>query len=117
MDLSGLSFIAGERGSGRGATFAARNAGNGAELEPLYISSSMEELETAAAAAAQAFRTFGKSSAADRAALLRSIAAGLEAVAAQLVSRAMLETGLPEPRLEGEVGRTCGQLRLFASVI
>ena len=29
----------------------------------------------------------------------------------------MAETGLPEARLEGERGRTCGQLRLFASVV
>ena len=117
MELSGLSFIAGKRGSHRGADFAARNAANGAELEPLYVSSSVEELNTAAAGALQAFSIFGKSSAADRAALLRTIAAGLESASAYLVSRAMLETGLPEARLQGEVGRTCGQLRLFASVI
>lgn len=29
----------------------------------------------------------------------------------------MLETALPQPRLEGELARTCGQLRLFATVI
>lgn len=29
----------------------------------------------------------------------------------------MAETGLPRARLEGERGRTCGQLRLFASVV
>ncbi|BBI49111.1 hypothetical protein HORIV_15320 [Vreelandella olivaria] len=29
----------------------------------------------------------------------------------------MAETGLPQARIEGERGRTCGQLRLFASVV
>lgn len=29
----------------------------------------------------------------------------------------MAETGLPRARLEGETGRTTGQLRLFASVL
>jgi 2,5-dioxopentanoate dehydrogenase len=117
MELSGLSFIAGTRGSDHGESFAARNAANGADVLPLYASSSVEELNAAAMAALRAFETFGKSSGADRAALLRAIAAGLEVASGQLVARAMLETALPEPRLQGEVGRTCGQLRLFASVI
>jgi alpha-ketoglutaric semialdehyde dehydrogenase len=125
LELTGFSFIAGKRSvvrslvlsQARGETFAARNAVTGAALEPLYTSSSVEDLDAAASAAAQAFLSYGRSSAAHRAALLRAIAAGLEAHSAQLVSRAMLETGLPEARLQGEVGRTCGQLRLFASVI
>jgi NADP-dependent aldehyde dehydrogenase len=34
-----------------------------------------------------------------------------------LIERAMQETGLPQARLEGERGRTCTQLRLFAKVV
>ena len=34
----------------------------------------------------------------------------------ELVERAMAETGLPEARIRGERGRTCGQLNLFADV-
>jgi acyl-CoA reductase-like NAD-dependent aldehyde dehydrogenase len=34
-----------------------------------------------------------------------------------LVERAMAESGLPKARLEGERGRTVGQLRLFAEVV
>jgi len=117
MELSGLSFIAGKRGSDRGACFSARDAHSGAEIEPVFASATVEELNAAATAAEQAFATFGKSSVADRATLLRAIATGLEAVSAKVVSRAMLESGLPEPRLQGELGRTCGQFRLFASVI
>jgi 2,5-dioxopentanoate dehydrogenase len=117
VELSGFSFIAGRRGSDRGESFAARNAATGAAVEPLFAPCSVLELDAAASAAVQAFGSFGTSTAAHRAGLLRSIAAGLEANTAQLVSRAMLETGLPEARLQGEVGRTCGQLRLFASVI
>ena len=121
VELSGFSFIAGRRGSDRdwdrGETFSARSAASGVSTEPVYVSSSLQELDAAAAAAVQAFASYGKSSATGRAALLRAIATGLEAHSSQLVSRAMLETGLPEGRLQGEVGRTCGQLRLFASVI
>ena len=117
MELTGLSFIAGKRGTDHGVHFSGRNASTGAELEPRYAYCTTEELNTAAEAASEAFTTYSKSSAAERAALLRTIAAGLEAASAQIVPRAMLETGLPEARLQGEVGRTCGQLRLFASVI
>lgn len=117
MELSGLSFVAGRRPSQGGAAFAARNAVSGAELEPKFVSCSADDLDTAVHAAAEAFQRFSKTSAAERATFLRAIATGLEGVSAPLVARAMLESGLPEPRLQGEVGRTCGQLRLFASVI
>jgi len=117
VELSGLSFIAGKRGEGRGAKFAARHAKTGADLNPLYTSSTAQELESALAAATEAFQIFGKSPATRRASLLRAIAVVLEQIASHLVARAMQETGLPEARLQGEVGRTCGQLRLFASVL
>ena len=117
MELSGLSFIAGKRSSHGGEKFAGRNAASGAELDPAYISASQDELNAATAAAAEAFPVYSKTSAVERAAFLRAIATGLEGVAPELVARAMLESGLPEPRLQGEVGRTCGQLRLFATVI
>ena len=117
VELSGLSFIAGQRSTHGRETFSGRNAATGAELKPHYVSATPSELETAATAAARAFETYSKTSAADRATFLRAIATGLEAVSAKIVARAVLESGLPEGRLQGEVGRTCGQLRLFAAVI
>src|SRR6202042_1830272 len=53
----------------------------------------------------------------DRANFLRTIADELTADGAAVVERAQLETGLPRPRLEGELARTTGQLRLFAEVV
>ena len=41
----------------------------------------------------------------------------LNAVGPTLVDRAHLETGLPLARLNGELGRTTGQLKLFADVL
>lgn len=52
-----------------------------------------------------------------RAGLLEAIADALDAAGPQLVPIAMRESHLPQARLEGEVGRTSGQLRLFASVV
>ena len=34
-----------------------------------------------------------------------------------IVARGMQETGLPQARLQGELGRTTGQLKLFAAVL
>ena len=48
---------------------------------------------------------------------LDTIADNIDAISDQLVDRAHAETGLPQARLAGEVGRTSGQLRMFAGVI
>ena len=117
MQLAGSSFVAGHRSPLTGTRFAAHNAATGEALAPEYSSATDAELDAAAAAAGEAFKTFSKYSSQERAALLRTIASGLEAISSELVARAILETALPEGRLTGEVGRTCGQLRLFASVI
>ena len=46
-----------------------------------------------------------------------AIAARIEAVKETLIARAVAESGLPQARITGEVGRTTGQLRLFAEVL
>lgn len=48
---------------------------------------------------------------------LESIADEIEAIGTDLISTAMAESNLPEGRLTGERGRTCGQLRLFAQYV
>jgi alpha-ketoglutaric semialdehyde dehydrogenase len=117
VTLSGLSFVAGKRISRGDAFFAARDAVSGSPLEPPYIAAGIEDVNEAAMAAAQAFRTYSRTSATARAALLRAIAAGLENGSGELVARAMAETALPQSRLSGEVARTCGQLRLFSTIV
>jgi 2,5-dioxopentanoate dehydrogenase len=52
-----------------------------------------------------------------RADFLNAIADEIEARAAAITRIGVEETGLPEARLDGERGRTTGQLRLFASHI
>lgn len=75
------------------------------------------EVELAAQAAETAFWTYGTSTRAARAAFLETIADEIEARGEDLTRLAMAETGLPEARLNGERGRTTGQLRLFAEHI
>ncbi len=68
-------------------------------------------------AAEDAFWSYANSSRAARAAFLRAIADEIEARADAITEIGSQETGLPEARLQGERGRTTGQLRLFADHI
>lgn len=71
----------------------------------------------AAALAQQAFDVFRDTTLEQRAGLLDAIAQNIEDLGAALIARAVLETGLPQARLEGERNRTANQLRLFAKVV
>ncbi len=74
-------------------------------------------VDEAAQAAEEAFLSYGYSSRADRAAFLNTIADEIETRADEITEIGTSETGLPEARLQGERGRTTGQLRLFAEHI
>ncbi len=71
-------------------------------------------VDRACAAAEEAFWSYGYSDREARAAFLEAIADEIEARAAAITEIGSQETGLPAARLEGERGRTTGQLRLFA---
>ncbi|MAW88794.1 MAG: aldehyde dehydrogenase (NADP(+)) [Phyllobacteriaceae bacterium] len=74
-------------------------------------------VDRAAKAAEEAFWSYGYSSREERAAFLNAIADEIEARGEAITEIGTQETGLPEARLNGERGRTTGQLRLFASHI
>ncbi|MFI7700523.1 aldehyde dehydrogenase family protein [Nonomuraea sp. NPDC049480] len=75
------------------------------------------DLDRALAGAAAAFPDWSGFDPAPRVALLRRIAEELTARRGELVAVAEAETGLPEPRLGGEVDRTALQLAQFARMI
>ncbi len=75
------------------------------------------DVDRACIAAEEAFWSFGASSRTDRAAFLHAIADEIEARGESITAIGTQETGLPEARLQGERGRTTGQLRLFADHI
>jgi NADP-dependent aldehyde dehydrogenase len=117
MPLTGRSFIGSQRGLQAGSVFKALNPATGENLDPPYVSASESEVDHAAQLAAEAFPALSAASGALKGALLRDIATRLDALQQTLAERAHLETALPMPRLLGEVTRTTGQLRLFASLI
>jgi NADP-dependent aldehyde dehydrogenase len=117
LELRGVSVVAGQPVIAGGESFCGFNPVDGAELEPVYRSATGSEVQAAVAAAVAAAPVFAATSGKERGRLLRAIADGIDAAAEALIARAMLETALPRPRLTGEVGRTSGQLRLFAGVV
>ncbi len=77
----------------------------------------VSDVDAAAQAAELAFWSYGYSSAEERATFLNTIADEIEARAEEITEIGCQESGLPVARLQGERGRTTGQLRLFASHI
>lgn len=117
MELIGKSLLGGKRATGGGGCFQAINPSTSSKLEPVFCSATPDEVETAVGLASEAFSSYSTASGKAKAAFLRQIADGLDAHKEELAERAHLETALPIPRLTGEVGRTSGQLRLFAAVV
>ncbi|WP_375691215.1 aldehyde dehydrogenase (NADP(+)) [Pseudooceanicola sp. LIPI14-2-Ac024] len=109
----GKHLIAGEWVAS-GATFASEPA-QGAAHD--FSVGTPELVDRACKAAEEAFWTYGYTSRAARADFLDAIADEIEARGPQVTAIGTSESGLPEARLEGERGRTTGQLRLFASHI
>ncbi|MGY1620775.1 aldehyde dehydrogenase (NADP(+)) [Geodermatophilus sp. SYSU D00965] len=83
-------------------------------VAPETPTAEVDRLCTAALAAAPALEELGR---AGRAALLRALADALEARRDDVVAVADRETALGTTRLNGELTRTCYQLRLFAEVL
>ncbi|HEX7158756.1 MAG TPA: aldehyde dehydrogenase family protein, partial [Edaphobacter sp.] len=116
-ELSGLSLIADRRGASSGELFRAYDPATGNALEPAFRTATLEEVEQAAASADVAAPVLARLSGKECGALLRAIADALTEAGPALIDRAHLETGLPLPRLQGELARTTGQLKLFADVV
>ena len=117
MKTASGSLIAGEWRPGTGAAFQAVDPATGALLQPLFHEAVAADVHDACDAAWEAYRGISTQPAEVRAVLLEGIASGLEAIAEPLIARTMQESALPQARVTGELGRTTGQLRLFASEV
>lgn len=76
-----------------------------------------QEIDAACTLAARDFDRFRDSSPQSRAGFLRAIGEELEKLGDELIELCSQETALPLPRLQGERGRTVGQLNLFADML
>lgn len=76
-----------------------------------------EQVDAACLAARRDFRAYSRTTRDQRAAFLREIATQMDVLGAEITETGTQETGLPAARLDGERGRTTGQLRMFADLI
>ncbi|WP_223191047.1 aldehyde dehydrogenase family protein [Pedobacter roseus] len=93
------------------------NPATGLTLEGDFFKASERLVDEALTAATTAFYTYRNLNKDIKAAFLNAIADEIGNLGEELVNRASAESGLPLARLQGELGRTTGQLRLFANVV
>lgn len=110
-NLIGYQYIKG------GKSFGAVNPATGGELEPEFNAASLADADKAMQLADKAFATYSLTDGKTKAAFLRSIADEINAIGDTLIQQAMAESGLPEGRLQGERGRTTGQLNMYANLL
>ena len=105
--------IAGKRVGSEERFFSAPTTGSAFD----FSAGSPELVAEACVAAQEAFAGFAATSREHRAKLLETIADEIDVRGDQITEIGSAETGLPTGRLQGERGRTIGQLRLFAAHI
>lgn len=98
-------------------TFRSYNPAKRAAVGPEFAEATESEVNKACDLAQQAFAVYRKTSGEKRAEFLDLIADEIENVKSDLVVVADEETALGSPRLNGECGRTTGQLRFFAKIL
>src|SRR5580704_13762050 len=117
MTITGAMLIGKSDVRGTQGTIRALNPATGTELDPEFAAGGRAEVDLACRLAQEAFDSFRETSLAVRAQFLREIARGILDLGDTLIERACAETGLPKGRVEGERGRTVGQLEMFASIV
>jgi NADP-dependent aldehyde dehydrogenase len=117
IHLHGKNFIGANRSANSTTTLRGRDPRSGEELEPPFHEADPAEIDLAVKHAQEAFREMRRRSPEERATLLDGMADEIEAAGDAVVDRVMQETAFPRSRVQGEMGRTTNQLRMFAEVV
>ncbi|CAG4923303.1 aldehyde dehydrogenase (NADP(+)) [Paraburkholderia saeva] len=118
MSITGEMLIGREAVRGNEKPLRAFNPTTGSEIaEPVFGTGTVADVTRACELAQQAFDAYRNLPLTVRAEFLERIADGITELGDTLIQRAHEESGLPKARLEGERGRTTGQLKLFAQVV
>ncbi|GAA4322354.1 aldehyde dehydrogenase (NADP(+)) [Mucilaginibacter gynuensis] len=97
--------------------FTGVEASTGNKLEGEFSTATQQDIDSALNAATAAFNVYKNTGNFKKAAFLTAIINELNAIGEVLVARAVQESGLPLARLQGELGRTTGQLKMFADLL
>ncbi len=111
------SIIGFSRGDASAKTFKAVNPANNASIDVNYAMASEEDVEEACRLAGEAALEMAQFGRTKKAEFLNALADGIDGIVEELVPVMKAETGLPEPRVRAETGRTSGQLRMFAKLV
>jgi NADP-dependent aldehyde dehydrogenase len=117
MPITGEMLIGATALRGADKPIRAVDAATGEPLDPAFGGGGAAEVERACALAWAAFDSYRETGLEERARFLEAIAQAILDIGDPLIERCMAESGLPRARLEGERGRTVGQLRLFAEAV
>ena len=117
MQISGKLLLGSDAVQGTAESFRAFNPSTSELMEPEFYGASPEQVDRACRLAAEAFDAYRNTSLEQRAVFLETVAQAIMDLGDELIERTVAESGLPRPRIEGERGRTVGQLRLFAAVV
>lgn len=115
--ITGGAHIIGFEASAEGhETITSINPANGDQVAEFFAATTAE-VDRAVQKAAAAFQIYRKKSGIEKAGFLEAIADEIIAIGDDLIAVCCAESGLPKGRIEGERGRTTGQLRLFADLL
>ncbi|NRA85163.1 MAG: aldehyde dehydrogenase (NADP(+)) [Gammaproteobacteria bacterium] len=115
IEINGQHLINGQWTSLASHKFVSANPTTDTDNPWAFFEATIDEVNLAAICSQGAFAQYRRTSAEQRASFLEAIATEIENLGSQLVTTSMSETALPQARIEGERGRTCGQLRAFAA--
>ncbi|WP_223549644.1 aldehyde dehydrogenase (NADP(+)) [Aestuariivivens sp. NBU2969] len=114
--ITGKSLIAGNWEEGLGEEFSSYNPVDDKKLND-FKGVNASQINIAVIQATIAYSSFKSLNFDERATFIEDVASEIENLGDELLEVCNEETGLGLPRLKGERGRTCGQLRAFANLI
>lgn len=114
--ISPHSIVAGRPATAGHETLKPLNPATGTALAPVFIEATRDELDAAMRAADEASLALRGVSNEQVATFLDGIADRILDLGDALIQRCADETALPTARLQGERGRTMGQLKMFAQL-
>ena len=111
-NLIGYQYIQPE-----GKPFNAIDPSTGKELPGDFFAATLKDVDLALELAEKASSAYRYTDKKTKVGFLKSIAEEINAIGDELIERAMAESGLLQARLQGERGRTTGQLNMFADLV
>jgi alpha-ketoglutaric semialdehyde dehydrogenase len=116
MATTGTHIIGFESSAQGAETMTSVNPATGDKVGEFSVATP-GEVDRAVKKAAAAFQVYRKKSGAEKARFLEAIADEIVAIGDELITVCCAESALPKGRIEGERGRTTGQLKLFANLL